>query len=381
FEALIEGLEPYVPDFGLGSVPYPKIEIVSMPMLSRFLPADENAIIFAGGQSEGGKTYLCTGLAMSIASGKPFLGAPVRRRAAVIYAAAEGQGTIGNRVIVAARHMGITEDIPFHLLKQPGVIADDLPGFIGQIKPIADYYKARFGVEFCTFWLDTLSSGWGIPDKMENDNAYAAATCHQLREICAAIGGPVIIAHHYGKSIEGGLRGASNWKSQSDQVLSIVAIKEEDGTTKRSLEISRSRYGPTGDVGVVDLQYEKLGVDKFGDEFGDCSMVLVSAPQKNQHVFKKSNARLFEECVLECLSSHGIMRRVDGDGPLVKMAKLNQHVRPIMRARYMSGEDDPEKRSAAFRKAWMRCAQEIDANKFFWRENEEKNDNWIWCKA
>jgi hypothetical protein len=88
--------------------------------------------------------------------------------------------------------------------------------------------------------------------KDENDNAEAAQACARMRQIADGFGGVIVPIHHYGKSMESGLRGASAWRAGADTVIAVLA--EIDPFTgdvdKRELAITKSRDGTTGALAV-----------------------------------------------------------------------------------------------------------------------------------
>jgi hypothetical protein len=76
----------------------------------------DGGIVFIGGQSGAGKSYIALELAVSIMTGEDFFGRKVERRGAVVRLAAEGQSTIDARLAAVKLHHGIVDDLPFAYL-------------------------------------------------------------------------------------------------------------------------------------------------------------------------------------------------------------------------------------------------------------------------
>src|SRR5208282_4893732 len=273
-EAIVAGLPEWCPAGSYDGCLIRR-EIVTPPamLIKRVLPVQ--GLVFVAGQSEAGKTYAAISLAAALASGKDFLDCPTQVRAAVIYCAAEGEGVIDNRFTVACDHMGVEGDIAVLLLRHPGYINDDWEKFKEDMQEAAAWLRKKFELEHCVFILDTRMAGWRMED--ENSNEEAGQVCAELRSLGPIVNGPVVIVHHYGKTKELGLRGASAWTDNCDHVISLTADKNNvtGEVAGREIAVARSRFSVTGVIGKFELRYQKLGIDRHGDEFGDCSIQLI----------------------------------------------------------------------------------------------------------
>lgn len=385
-ESIIAQLPNWQPNWNYGGELLGNGIAIPPPMIvKRILPAQ--GLCFIGGQSEAGKTYAAIALTLAIASGTAFLGFNVHNQAAVIYCAAEGDGVIDNRFAIAKAQMQLDGQLPILLLKRPGYINDDFEAFLADMRGYAEWLRNHFNLQYCVFVLDTRMAGWRMED--ENSNEEAGEVCAALRSIGPEIGGPAIVVHHYGKTKEQGLRGASAWTDNCDHVISIFA--EKDSVTgdvgKREIAISRSRFSPTGTIGEFELQYEKLGIDAAGDEFGDCyikflgkteAVIHEAEPQKRGRGRKKGGGRgdlILRNAIENAIVTYGVVHAVGGDGPLVTAAKA-LHVRTEFYRMYITGQDTTIDIFEVRRKAWSRAIANIDLS-IYGTETKGETE-WIW---
>lgn len=380
-EAIIAQLPIWHPEFGYGGELLTD-GIVEPPimLINRLVPAA--GLVFAGGQSEAGKTYAMVSLAIALASGNDFLGFHVYNRAAVIYCAAEGEGVLANRFAVAKAHIEFNGQLPILILKRPGYINDDLDIFRRDMRANANWLKRNFNLSYCVFILDTRMAGWRMED--ENDNEEAGQVCQALRSIGPEIGGPVIIVHHYGKTKEQGLRGASAWEAGCDHVISIYAEKDQvtGDVAKREIAISRSRFGPTGTIGEFELKYEKLGIGPHDEEFGDCYLDFVG--KSAQPKFEpKSKGRpkggrgdsILRDAIDNAILEAGKIYSVGCGGLAVTAVKM-QLVREHFFRHYTTGETTTTDIFSAQRSAWRHAVRRLDKTRY---GTEIKGEiEWIW---
>lgn len=227
-------------------------------------------IVFIGGQSGAGKTFIAVHLGVCLASGVPFFGRAVERRTGTVILATEGAGTIKNRLRVARKQWVGDEPLPIAFRPQVvsltnSVSVDEL---IRQLEALSRYFRRKFGVELGTVMLDTMTTAFELKD--ENDNAEANRIIRSLKWIHSRTGALVVPLHHYGKSAETGLRGASAWKGGTDVILSVLADRNEiTGTvSKTELALAKSRVDAEGPIAPFALRFAALGKKPSGDAWG-----------------------------------------------------------------------------------------------------------------
>ncbi|GAB4068531.1 AAA family ATPase [Ancylobacter sonchi] len=212
-------------------------------------------IVFIGGQSGAGKTFIAVDLAASLASGTPFFGLKVRERVGVVILAVEGSGTLASRVHVAREHRMTATALPISWLADVPDLAKpkEVRALIEGFREVGAHFHREHGVRLGAVIIDTLSAAFSIED--ENSNAEAAKAIRLMNLMANKLGVVVIPVPHYGKGPETGLRGASAWRAGADAVLSVSA--DRDQTTgncrDRHLVLTKSRVGLEGWSMVFDF--------------------------------------------------------------------------------------------------------------------------------
>jgi hypothetical protein len=239
-------------------------------LVKGLVPLD--GICFVGGQSGAGKTFVVIDLAVSMASGEPFFGRKVAERVGVAIFAAEGFGTIANRVTVARNHKAHGEILPIAWLGAVPNLADpkEVIAMVARLRAVDARFRETHGVRLGAVICDTLAASFSLED--ENNNSEAAKVIRAMKGLGDALKVVVLPVHHFGKAAETGLRGASAWRAGCDTVLSVLA--DRDQTTgqcsKRRLALTKSRVGEEGWVAPFELHFVALGEDEDGEEFGAC---------------------------------------------------------------------------------------------------------------
>jgi AAA domain/RepB DNA-primase from phage plasmid len=232
----------------------------------------ESGIGFIGGQSGAGKSFLAVDLAVAIATGEgaSFFGKAVRRRAGVAIIAAEGAGGLPSRIEAARGHRNAAKGLPIAFAASPGDLmqAGAIESLIAQLRGVGLRFEAE-GSGLGVVIIDTLAAAFGLKD--ENSNAEAAQVMRTLQSIATGLNVIVIAVHHYGKSAETGLRGASAFRAGADFSIAVHAERDGEGKARnRRAAIEKSRDGEEGPIGGFDLNWTALGTDNDGDAFGSC---------------------------------------------------------------------------------------------------------------
>jgi hypothetical protein len=111
--------------------------------------------------------------------------------------------------------------------------------------------------------------------------------------------------HHYGKSAETGLRGASAFRAGADFVIAVHCKRDTLGNTSdRHIALEKSRDGEEGPLSGFDLTCYPLGTDSDGDPFGSCVITPHNrAPQSSRRASKQDAA--FIEAFREVCGDNG----------------------------------------------------------------------------
>ncbi len=256
-------------DDWLGTEPPPRRYLLS-DSTAGVLPLGRVGMLAAGGGM--GKSWALTQLAISVATGRPWLGFTVNHPGAVLLGLAEEEADeIRRRLYYAGMEMGLTEGdrrraaeniLPLPLAGVPVALTyapEQAPDPEQLDTPFADALRFRLvstAVEWRLLILDPVSRFAG-PD-VEIDNAAATRFVQVLERLTNVAGDPsVIVAHHTAKSTRNGpsqagaARGSSaitdgiRWQANLDPILEKGAKDEPDRIVPgfACLRVTKSNYG------------------------------------------------------------------------------------------------------------------------------------------
>lgn len=327
--------------------------------------APYRGILFIGGQSGAGKTFIACHMANSLASGAPFFERAVKEIVGTAIVSKEGTDNIGNRLTADAEARGL--DIRKLPIAWRGDLpeiktADDVERVAAELLELQAKIKARFGVRTGASVFDTIAANFQMTD--ENSNGEIAQVIAKLRGFETSTQGLVVPVHHYGKQDGAGLRGGSLWRGGADVVLSVLADRDErtGKVSARELALAKARDGMEGPIAPFELNPHDLGTDDDGEPFG--SLVVIPG-EPGQSVVRskrpKADARsvvTLREAVIEATDAAGKDIRIRADGPTVRAVEV-QNVRSEFYRRYVTDEDDTKKASEARKKAFRRLLDKL----------------------
>jgi hypothetical protein len=330
-----------------GYVPTPAI-------IKKILPRDGFVII--GGQSRAGKTYMAINLAVCLATGLPFLGYPPKHKSAIVYAAAEGAGTIQPRLNAAKKQLGIDKRLPIRVLRRLNFPTDDKAflHYVYELGREIDDHRRKTGLEHATLFIDTAAAAFPMTD--ENSAAEISRLCTACRNIADYFGVLVILVHHYGKDQLKGLRGSSAWMANSDHVFGVMADRDaatgEPGARNIIMDKNRLQGGWEGPLTGFKLVSVPMGVDEDGEpwseaalETTDFSKAKANATKATKRKRSAADLHLREAYNMVCDPER--RRSVQGNGPNVPDVMLD-HVEAEFKRRYpVTGTTDKNRKDAA----------------------------------
>jgi phage/plasmid primase-like uncharacterized protein len=359
------------------------------PMLvKKLVPLD--GICFIGGQSGAGKTFIAVYLAVMLASGGVFFGHKVVERVGVAIFAAEGASTIASRVTVARNHDAHGEILPIAWLGAVPNLADakEVKAMVQRLRAVDARFRATHGVRLGAVICDTLAASFSLND--ENDNSEAAKAIRAMKTMSDALGVVVLPVHHFGKTAETGLRGASAWRAGCDTVLSVLADRDQTtgACSNRRLALTKSRVGEEGWVAPFELRFVALGEDEDGEEFGACyveqgrnddGMSIISKPKEKG---PPRAAKVYLDAFAIVIGDKGQKVRPFGhEGPEV-VAVDREDIRDEFDPSWPTDGDTPEKRKDARRKAFDRGEEwALNNKRIATREVSDRQLVWLLKEA
>jgi hypothetical protein len=170
------------------------------------------------GETNSGKTFFATDLAMHVACGWPWNGRETTR-GAVLYCALEGSYGITNRVAAFKQHYALST-LPFAVLPVAVDMLNsdsDVDGVLDAIKRVSD----TTGINVCLTVLDTLSRA--MSGGNENSPDDMGAIVMNGTRIQQEGKTHVAWVHHTGKDQAKGARGHSLLRAATDTEIEILA--------------------------------------------------------------------------------------------------------------------------------------------------------------
>ena len=224
------------------------------------------------GESNAGKTFWATDLALHVAYALTWNGRRVEQ-GAVVYCVLEGSMGFHNRVAAwRAAHCDVA-DIPFVAIECGINLLNpdaDTPRLIETIKVVAQ----RLGIPVKLIVVDTLSRA--LAGGNENSPEDMGALVVNMDRIRAETGAHVMFIHHSGKDAAKGARGHSLLRAAIDTEIEVVA---EEGTARKTAAVVKQRELKKGDVFEFTLTTVEIGFNRHGEAVTTC---LVQ-PTGNQH--------------------------------------------------------------------------------------------------
>jgi hypothetical protein len=218
-----------------------------------------------------GKTFFIYYLAEALSDRDEFFGHRISENCDVLIVVLEGVGGCPQRIGAiktrrgpnAGRRMKFVTT-PFSLLYD-----DDVDALIPTIN--------EAGMQGGVVMLDTYNAATaGMDENGSADTGRAIAAAKRIQE---AIGGLVILVHHFGKDPGKGLRGHSSLSAALD---TIIEIRREGD--RRAWRLAKSKDSADGVEHSFRLEVVEVGTDEDGDPITSCVVV----PEESAHSATRS---------------------------------------------------------------------------------------------
>lgn len=261
----------------------------------------EGAMSVVYGESNSGKTFWVTDLALHVAAGKPWCGRAVEQ-GAVIYLALEGSHGISNRVAAFKQEHGLDDArLPFAVVAVSLNLLDpnaDAGAVIATVKAVSE----RMECPTRLIVVDTLARAIaGGNENASEDMGALVATGDKIRQ---ETGSHLTWVHHSGKEQAKGARGHSNLRGATDTEIEITA----DGVARQA-EVKKQRDLPKGDVFRFELSVIELGQNRRNKPVTSCVIKVTegqsanAAPDRRKSL--KGNARRAFDLLADLVNGSG----------------------------------------------------------------------------
>lgn len=220
------------------------------------------------GPSNVGKSFLALDIAHHVALGKDWHGRKVEG-GEVLYIAAEGGRTFGNRVVALNQEAEAAgadlSNLRLWLLSLPVTLTGAASDASALSEVVAWLKRDRGAADFRLIVIDTMSRTMGAADENSaRDINDLIANLETLRE---ATGAHILLVHHSGKDATKGARGHSSLRAAVD---TEIIIAREDDEKLIAAKIDKQRDGETGAIFRYRLRQVTLGTDQDGDAVTSC---------------------------------------------------------------------------------------------------------------
>jgi len=226
------------------------------------LMEEGSAVVY--GQSNSGKTFWTTTLALHVAAGLEWHGLRVEQ-GGVVYCALEGGMGFRNRVAAWREKMGFgSYQLPFAAI----------PAAINLLNPAADTDKliatvklaaAAMTVPVKLIVVDTLARALGGGNENAPDDMGALVA--NMDRIRAETHAMVLFVHHSGKDQAKGARGHSSLQAAIDTEIEVTVDEVGEG---RTATVVKQREMRKGQVFPFALQVVELGENRHGEVVTTC---------------------------------------------------------------------------------------------------------------
>lgn len=223
---------------------------------------DEGSSVVLFGESNGGKTFFVTDLALHVASGLTWRERDVTQ-GGVVYCALEGSTGFYNR-IAAWKEARSAGNIPFAAI----------PSSIDLLHPEADTGRliaaveaaqARFEMPVKLIVVDTLSRAMAGGD--ENASEDMGALVRNMDRIRAETGACVLFVHHSGKDSSKGARGHSILRAAIETEIEVAPV---ENSKMRLATVKKQREMECAGSFAFELEVVDLGENQRGKPVTSC---------------------------------------------------------------------------------------------------------------
>jgi AAA domain len=236
----------------------------------------DGALSCVYGDSNVGKTFFVTDLALHVALGRDWRGRSVEQ-GAVVYCALEGAHGIRNRILAARKQHelhGLNRDtLPFAIITDSINLLDAAADTARLIDVMKGEVENLAGVRVRLLVIDTLSRA--LAGGNENSSEDMGALVKNADAIRKATGAHVLFVHHSGKDQARGARGHSLLRAATD---TEIEISRSESSATASVKITKQRDLEIAKPFGFRLKPVELGTSRRGKPITSCVVVDDDTP-------------------------------------------------------------------------------------------------------
>lgn len=261
------------------------------------------------GESNCGKTFFMTDLALHVAMGKVWRNREIEA-GGVIYCALEGSHGISNRVAAFRQYHSLDgHRIPFAIVTYSLNMLDpsaDIDRLIASIQDAAN----MMGLPVALVVIDTLSRA--LAGGNENASEDMGALVVNSDKVRKATGSALVYIHHSGKDAARGARGHSLLRAATD---TEIEVSREDKNAPSFVKVTKQRELPLEGEFWFRLESVELGKNKRGKPVTSCVVMEHDGTGQTTGQDRTKRTKLPDSAALAVRALTAVMSRAGGKLP------------------------------------------------------------------
>jgi hypothetical protein len=203
------------------------------------------------------KSFIALDIAEAIATGRSWMGRPVKQTGAVLYLAGEGFGGIGARIKACKLHHQTEDGAPIYIVRHQLNLRSSAEDFNALMLAVVQLVE-QTGMEFQLAIIDTLARAFGGGNENSSEDMGAFITA--MGKVQEFLNCALMVLHHSGKDAAKGLRGHSSLLGAVDTELELLRFDEQ---LKGVITISKQKDGADNErfgFEMVEVQIRPAGL-------------------------------------------------------------------------------------------------------------------------
>jgi hypothetical protein len=317
------------------------------------------------------KSFIALDIAEAIATGRSWMGKPVKQTGAVLYLAGEGFGGIGARIKACKLHHQTEDGAPIYIVRHQLNLRSSAEDFNALMLAVVQLVE-QTGMEFQLAIVDTLARAFGGGNENSSEDMGAFITA--MGKVQEFLNCALMVLHHSGKDAAKGLRGHSSLLGAVDTELELLRFDEQ---MKGVLTISKQKDGADNErfgFEMVEVEIRSAGLGLSEAVVSLAVQASDSAVNEQPKKAGKSNAgsgknqRLAMQCLERMVKEHGAAKYIEGlQRHAIKLELWRQELWSKM------GCTDEDKSS--FKMAWKRAKDDLQKS-----GEGDIRDQYVWLQ-
>jgi hypothetical protein len=312
------------------------------------------------------KSFIALDIAEAIATGRTWMGKPVKKQGPVLYLCGEGFGGVGARIKAIKLHHLTEDGAPIYIVRHQLNLRSSAEDFNALMMAVVTLVEET-GIEFCLAIVDTLARAFGGGN--ENDTADMMAFVVSMGKIQEFLNCALTVLHHSGKDVAKGMRGSSSLLGAVDTELELLRF---EGQMKGVLTISKQKDGVQNErfgFEMVEVEIKPL-VYSLAVQASDEAVRLLSKNKAKNNAGKGKNQSIQLISLEKVVKAKGTPKFIDG---LQRQAVKLIDWKAEFRSKKGITDDSTATEKKSFDKAWSRAQDDL--------QNDGEigiRDEWVW---